>query len=145
MTKTMAKKRDEGLCARVDAQPLLTEGGRLVLLQHAPRGEFGQKRFGDEQSEAGVATGNWVADAVTLGSVEKEDLVGLGYGLFGSQMANVNAVVGKDHLCCGCRFFGALLTASAAALGVPNGDGGSFEEGLNVEFRHALFAFVSRR
>src|SRR5215813_11182716 len=144
MTKTMAKKRDEGLCARVDAQPLLTEGGRLVLLQHAPRGEFGQKRFGDEQSEAGVAAGNRMADSVALRGVEKKNLVGLGDGLIARKMADVDAAVRKNHLRCGRRFFEALLAACAAAFGIPNGDRGGFQESLNVEFRHR-FASVSRR
>src|SRR5262249_6800689 len=100
MTKTMAKKRNESLRTRVNTQPLLTEGEKLVLLQQAPRGEFGQKRFSDEQSKARVAAGNGMANAVAFCGVEKKNLVGLCDGLVGSQMADVDTPVGENHLCC---------------------------------------------
>lgn len=77
-----------------------------------------------------------MANAVGIGGVEKENLVGFSDGLVASEVTNVDAAIRKNHLRCGCGFFRALLAANTAALSVSNGDRGGFEESLNVEFWH---------
>ena len=61
-----------------------------------------------------------MADPIPFGGVEKEHLVGLGYGLIFTKMAYIDAAIWKDQFRSGRRLFRTLMPAAAPAVHVSN-------------------------
>jgi hypothetical protein len=79
-----------------------------------------------------------MANSVSFGSVEKEQLVRFGYSLIAAEMANVDAAIRENELGGRSTLIGGLRAASAEAGRVPDGNDRSFKENLNVEFGHPV-------
>ena len=79
-----------------------------------------QQRLTDGQRQAGIATRHGMADSVAFGGVEKQHLVGLGYGLILPQMAHIDAAIRKHQFCSRRELFRTLVPAAAPAVHVSN-------------------------
>lgn len=137
--QTMAKQRNERLCARVDASPLAMEGDRNGGLQLLFGGKFCQQRPIDRKIEAGIPARNRMADPVALRSIEEQHLIGFRDGVVTSDMAHEDAAIGINQAGLVRAFFIAFVAALAAADDIANRDRFRPQQQGGREFRHQLY------
>src|SRR5262245_15974306 len=110
--KTVSKQRGQRLCSRVNAQALRSKRDAATFTQQAPRRQFIQDRFAEDDIKAGVTPGDRVADAIAFVGVEEENLVRLSHRIISPKMSNVNAAIRKDDV---GRVRGLLIAEMSAA------------------------------
>src|SRR5262245_40667131 len=71
VTKAVPQQRDERLSARVDPQALMPEGRHPALAQQSAGRQLTEQRVTDEETQARIAPGHWMADAIAFTAVEK--------------------------------------------------------------------------
>jgi hypothetical protein len=86
---------DQHLGPRVNSQARLAKQKVHAVAQNRSRRDLTQCRFADNHRQTGVATWHGMTDPVAFKSVEKKDLVCLGYGLILSGVPHVYATVRK--------------------------------------------------
>ena len=79
-----------------------------------------------------------MANPVAFVGVEKDQLIRFGHSLIFAEVSHVDAAIGKNQLRGRRALLRALRAANALAGRVPDRHSGSFEESLNVKFRHAF-------
>ena len=136
--QAVAQDGHEDLSTWIDAQAMQTKSWNGGVGEQRRRGDFAEERFAESEGEAGVASGNGMADAIALADVEEEDLVGFGYGCVASEVADVGAAIGEDHLRDLGAFFGTGMGMAAAAVHIADGDAPGVQQGLNGDLRHGI-------
>lgn len=111
---------------------------RWCAAQKGGGSEFQKKCGIDRHGEAGIATGDGVADAVALVYVKEEDLIGFGHDLVAAEMPHVDTAIGKNQLRPGCVLFRVRDLAGAATTDVANGEDRRLQKELGIELRRAV-------
>ena len=120
--ETVSKQRRQCLRSRVDARTLLSKRDAASITQEAPRRQFIQNRFAEDNVKAGVTAWDRVADAIAFVGVEEEDLVRLGDCIVSPKMPDVSAAIWEDDVGCVRGFLIAVMPAATRALDISDGD-----------------------
>jgi len=138
--EAMAKHRDQGLCARIDAKLLEAEPDRFPSVQERRGREFPQDVFRQGKRQAGIAACDRMTDLVSLAGVEEQDMIGIGDRLIATDVAQVNPAIREHKVRHRDAFLFAAMTTFAAAPNVAQRYALRAEQPRNLELgwsRHA--------
>jgi len=119
----VSQQHHKGLSLRINPQMRTPEFGRCAIPEKRNRRKLTQRWLVNDQRQAAIATRHRMADPVAFGCIEKKYLVCFGYGLVVSNMTDIDTSVRKHKLCGLRALFGALVPATASAVGIPNCNG----------------------
>src|SRR6185295_14599790 len=137
VAQRMLEQHHQRLRARIDAQMLHLESGRLECRKQIARRELRDHGLRETHHQAGVTARQRMADLVSLVLVEEQYVIGVGHRLVLADVPQIQAAEREHEVRVRGTFIGAAVAAGPAAIYIAHVHHAGVQKAIHREFlRH---------